>query len=74
MISISRDILTTNYNRWNYIVIVTGEKEQYEQRKEEVQKNGEIVARVQQELDKSGQNPEPHVRTMLDIPAKNLHK
>uniref|UniRef100_A0A0A9YEX5 Protein male abnormal 21 n=1 Tax=Lygus hesperus TaxID=30085 RepID=A0A0A9YEX5_LYGHE len=53
---------------------INGEKEQYEQRKEEVQKNGEVVARVQQELDKSGQNQEPHVKTMLDIPAENLHR
>ncbi|BET03114.1 Hypothetical protein NTJ_15932 [Nesidiocoris tenuis] len=53
---------------------VNGEKEQYEQRREEVHKNGEVVARVQQELDKNSQNNEPYVRTMLDIPAKNLHK
>uniref|UniRef100_A0A224XS08 Putative conserved secreted protein n=1 Tax=Panstrongylus lignarius TaxID=156445 RepID=A0A224XS08_9HEMI len=61
----SHSVLFTNIN---------GNKQQHEDRKEEVEKNGELVARVQQQFDKNGQNSEPHVKTSLDIPARNVHR
>uniref|UniRef100_T1HRV1 Uncharacterized protein n=1 Tax=Rhodnius prolixus TaxID=13249 RepID=T1HRV1_RHOPR len=61
----SHSVLFTNIN---------GNKQQHEDRKEQVEKNGELVARVQQQLDKDGQNAEPHVKTSLDIPSRNVHR
>ncbi|XP_014252421.1 uncharacterized protein LOC106668311 [Cimex lectularius] len=53
---------------------IDGKKERHEDRKAEVEKNGELVAKMEQELDKTPLSEEPHVKTMLDIPSKNIHR
>jgi len=53
---------------------VNGQKEEHTNTKAQVAKDGELIARVAQNVDKTPNNPEPHVRTAVDIPSQNIHK
>lgn len=53
---------------------INGKEKEVAHTKEEVDKDGSVLAKVEQRIDKTDESGRPRITTSLEIPSQNIHK